>query len=123
MSRTNWKERHAKALTTVAITPRMPSHVAIGNRTAMEDYGRSQMEAGIVALIKGFDLLALGYRNSIGGNLGDDGYFDEHATDLLKALRAALNFDLGDRLDCGSLDSEVLRLAKEHGVPGFEADR
>jgi hypothetical protein len=47
--------------------------------------------------------------------LGQDGYFHEHATDMVKAIRAYLNFDCG-RFDCGTLDRLICRLAEDAGV-------
>jgi hypothetical protein len=47
--------------------------------------------------------------------LGEDGYFGEHATAMIEAMRASLNIDMG-RLDCGTLDSLICALAKTSGV-------
>ncbi len=47
--------------------------------------------------------------------LGQDGYFHEHAADLVTAMRAYLNFDVG-RLDCGTLDRLITQLAEMAGV-------
>jgi hypothetical protein len=51
--------------------------------------------------------------------LGQDGYFHEHAADLIKAMHAYLNFDVG-RLDCGTLDRLICELAAKAGV-GIDA--
>ncbi len=47
--------------------------------------------------------------------LGEDGYFHEHAADLIRAMRAYLNFDVGS-LDCGTLDRLITQLAEMAGV-------
>jgi hypothetical protein len=47
--------------------------------------------------------------------LGQDGYFHEHATSLIEAMRAYLNFDVG-RFDCGTLDRLICKLAADSGV-------
>lgn len=47
--------------------------------------------------------------------LGSDGYFHEHATDMVRAIRAYPNFDCG-RFDCGALDLLICRLAEDAGV-------
>jgi hypothetical protein len=73
-------------------------------------------EAGIWALINAFAALADGYfATSHGSLLGQDGYFADHAVDLVKAMRAYLNFDVG-RFDCGTLDRLILDLAQMAGV-------
>ena len=74
-------------------------------------------EAGIWALINAFATLADGYAAQTEGErlLGQDGYFREHARDLVAAMRAYLNFDVG-RFDCGTLDRLILDLAAAAGV-------
>lgn len=47
--------------------------------------------------------------------LGEDGYFYEHATAMIEAMRASLNLDMG-RFDCGTLDKLICALAKASGV-------
>lgn len=71
-------------------------------------------ERAIKSLISGFADLA--DASEAGGQLlGEDGYFGEHAKDMIQAMLAALNLDMG-RLDCGSLDTLIRQLAKASGV-------
>lgn len=71
-------------------------------------------ERAIHSLIEGYALLADAHQTE-DRTLGQDGYFHEHAKDLIDAMRAALNFDMG-RLDCGALDKLICALAKASGV-------
>jgi len=74
-------------------------------------------ERGIQALISAFATLADSYAAQTEGErlLGQDGYFAEHAEDLIRAIRAYLNFDVG-RFDCGTLDQLICDLAEAAGV-------
>lgn len=75
---------------------------------------RSGAELAIKRLLEGYAALAdasfeLGYK------LGKDGFFGEYAADMLKAMQAALNLDMG-RFDCGALDHLIHALAAVSGV-------
>lgn len=72
-------------------------------------------ERGIKNIIKGYATLADSYASGHGMLLGEDGYFSEHARDMIQAMIAYLNFDCG-RLDCGTLDRLIRELASESGV-------
>ncbi len=69
------------------------------------------------ALIEAFALFADSYATETEGErqLGEDGYYHEHAADMVKALLALLNFDCG-RFDCGTLDRLIRDLAQASGV-------
>ncbi len=76
-------------------------------------------EKGTWFLINAFADLADGYfATSHGSKLGQDGYFAKHAQDLIEAMRAYLNFDVG-RFDCGTLDRLICDLAVAAGVSGY----
>lgn len=66
-------------------------------------------ELAIVMLITALAILVDAHYNDIA--IGQDGYYHEHATDLVTACRAYLNFDCG-RLDCGTLDRLILEIAR-----------
>lgn len=73
------------------------------------------VEKGVRLLIEGYAQLADALFQTNETKVGNDGYFHEHAKDLILALVAALNMDTG-RFDCGSLDGLVRRLAQVSGV-------
>lgn len=75
------------------------------------------VESGIKALLQGFAALADGYAAQTGGErlLGQDGYFWEHARDMVLAMQAYLNFDIG-RFDGATLARLIHDLAKAAGV-------
>lgn len=71
-------------------------------------------ERAIKLLIAGYAEMA-DQSQTFEHKLGQDGYFHEHAADLIHAMRAYLNFDVG-RFDCGSLDRLICGLAEISGV-------
>lgn len=75
---------------------------------------RNGAELAIKRLLEGYAALADASFES-GFKLGDDGYFGEYATDMLKAMQAALNLYMG-RFDCGALDHLIHALAAVSGV-------
>jgi hypothetical protein len=76
---------------------------------------RKGREQGLKALITGFALYADAHRTDSDTRLGEDGYFAPHAEDMVLALLAALNFEVG-RFDCGTLDGLIRDIAKLAGV-------
>ncbi len=78
---------------------------------------RTPREKAVRALIEAFALFADSYATETEGErqLGQDGYYHEHAVDMVKALLALLNFDCG-RFDCGTLDRLIRDLAQASGV-------
>jgi hypothetical protein len=78
-------------------------------------YHGSDRETAIRHLIQGFGALNDTSISDGGCRLGDDGYFCDHARDVIQALRAMLNLDCG-RFDCGTLDGLLLDLASAAGL-------
>jgi hypothetical protein len=78
---------------------------------------RTAREKALRALIQAFAEYADSYAEETGGErqLGEDGYFHEHARDMVRALLALLNFESG-RFDCGTLDKLIRDLAVVSGV-------
>lgn len=74
-------------------------------------------EAGIWALINAFATLADNYAARTDGEilLGSDYYYHDQTLNLINAMRAYLNFDVG-RFDCGTLDRLICDLAEAAGV-------
>jgi hypothetical protein len=79
--------------------------------------GSNKREHAIRHLIESFALLADSYAAETEGErtLGQDGYFHEHARDMIDAMLALLNFDIG-RFDGGTLDRLIRKLAETAGV-------
>lgn len=77
--------------------------------------GERAIRDGIVAFAMMCDAHLLPTPEPGDAMLGDDGYFHEHATNIVYALRAYLNFDCG-RFNCGTLDSLICKLAREAHV-------
>lgn len=50
------------------------------------------------------------------GGLGRDGYFGEHAADMLRAIQASLSMGFKSRLDSGAIDRLLHDLARASGV-------
>jgi hypothetical protein len=80
-------------------------------------YPATPAEKGIRHLIHGFAFLVDQAACDSDGEtlLGNDGYFHEHAKDMVLAMLAYLNFECG-RFDCGSLDKLIRQLAAAAGV-------
>lgn len=76
---------------------------------------RAGGERAIKSLIEGYAALADASFSTHGILLGDDGFYCEYAVNLIDAMRAALNLDVG-RFDCGTLDRLLCRLATASGV-------
>jgi hypothetical protein len=76
---------------------------------------RAGGERAIKSLIDGYAALADASFSGCGILLGDDAFYCDHAVSLVDAMRAALNLDCG-RLDCGTLDRLLCRLAAASGV-------
>lgn len=53
--------------------------------------------------------------------IGDDGYIGEHWEDQAKSILGLLNGETGG-LDCGTIDSLIRAIAREHGLKGKEWD-
>lgn len=78
---------------------------------------RNGVESGLLSLITAFATLADAHATGTGGeiSLGQDGYFKPHAQDMIQAMLAYLNFDIG-RFDAGTLDRLIRDLATAAGV-------
>lgn len=78
---------------------------------------RNARERSIAGLITAFAELADSYMIETEGErcIGDDGYFYEHAEDMIKAMHALLNFDCG-RFDCGTLSALIHQMAEMAGI-------
>lgn len=66
-------------------------------------------------LIEGWARMAIEHRRRYESLIGDDGYTGEHWANIGRALRGLLSCELGG-WDAGSLDSNILEFAEEHGV-------
>lgn len=78
---------------------------------------RNGVESGLLSLITAFATLADAHAATTGGEikLGQDGYFRPYAQDMIQAMLAYLNFDIG-RFDAGTLDRLIRDLATAAGV-------
>lgn len=76
-------------------------------------FGPTYREKGIRNMIVGYAQMCDAYcdGDTSETQLGSDGYFHEHARDMILAMLAALNLDVTGRLDCGTLDRLIRRLA------------
>lgn len=88
----SWKDRHTAA----TLNPRGP-------------------EVGIVRLLEGLHHLAAHHHERFGTRIGNDYVSGPAFRDTASALRVLLNSETG-RLDCGTLDAEILALCEENLV-------
>jgi len=90
----DWKRRHAAAMA----TPTLGTH-----------------EQAVVELVKAWKLYAAVHERAYGSKVGKDSVLGPAWESIGHALRALLNGETG-RLDCASLDSDILRLMERNGI-------
>lgn len=90
----DWKRRHAVAMA----APEPGSH-----------------EQAVAEMVKAWKLYAAAHERAYGGKVGKDSVLGPAWESIGHALRALLNGETG-RLDCGTLDSDILKLMERNGI-------
>lgn len=73
-------------------------------------------EHALVCLMHGLSEYADAHRRAYESAIGDDGVLGEHWRDIVASVVGLLNGEAG-RLDCGTLDGQLRRLAEDNGAP------
>lgn len=73
------------------------------------------MEYAITNGIKALAMLAAGYESQCGSKIAEDGFGAEPFTEMVRGLRAMLNFECGPRLDMGFCDAAILNIYRLAG--------
>lgn len=110
---TNLVRGHAAAVTasTTADNPRWKArHVQHWNRPTR--FG----ERATKLAIESYAAYADDYYNSFESPIGEDGYFGDHARNMLRAVSASLSMAFSSRLDSGAVHRLLCQLAEASGI-------
>lgn len=86
------------------------------HNTAMSQ-PRHGFEEALVNLIRGVHQYADAHKQAYKSSIGEDGVLGDAWRDVAKGILTLLNGDAG-RLDCGTIDREIRRLASDNGFNG-----
>ena len=75
-------------------------------------------ERATKAAIEAYAYYADDYYDSFQSELGTDGYFGEHALDMLRAINASLSMGFKSRLNSGAIHGLLRQLAAMSGIEG-----
>lgn len=90
----DWKQRHAAAMA----SPKSGTH-----------------EQAVAEMVKAWKLYAAAHERAYGSKVGEDSVLGPAWESIGHALQVLLNGETG-RLDCASLDSDILRLMERNGI-------
>ena len=90
----DWKRRHVMAMS----APKSGTH-----------------EQAVVEMVKAWKLYAAAHERAYGSKVGEDSVLGPAWESIGYALQVLLNGETG-RLDCATLDSDILRLMERNGI-------